>query len=155
MNTRISDAAVEVALQAFIASDDTVQTDLRAALEAYEAHKAEQQGADARAQFEAWSLGNFKFVNLARYPDGEYRSACVRNDWNLWQAALATVQPSTVGQGDALKLLERYDWAVSALDGELNNGWDEGGCRAHLQSELDEVRAEVIAALAARQPEVE
>ncbi|HGP0655554.1 TPA: hypothetical protein ACKP0Q_000741 [Stenotrophomonas maltophilia] len=66
--------------------------------------------------------------------------------------AALSAQPSQGGQGDALELLERYDWAVSALDAELNEGWDEGGRRARLQSDRDEVRAELIAALAARQP---
>lgn len=67
-------------------------------------------------------------------------------------AEALSAQPSPGGQGDALELLERYDWAVSALDAELNEGWDEGGRRARLQSDRDEVRAELIAALVARQP---
>ncbi|WP_353089148.1 hypothetical protein [Stenotrophomonas sepilia] len=109
-----------------------------------------------RARFEAWARaqsyrgGNILTDRDADHPD-VYSDPLAQLTWKSWKDALSA-QPSPGGQGDALELLERYDWAVSALDAELNEGWDEGGRRARLQSDRDEVRAELIAAITARQP---
>lgn len=97
MNTRISDAAVEAAIDAYENAPGVMQFPaMKAALEAYEAHKAEQQGADARAQFEAWVLSTGRTINDLRKVDGDYIYEDTRCSWRAWQAALAARQP--VGQ---------------------------------------------------------
>ncbi|WP_205420745.1 hypothetical protein [Stenotrophomonas sp. G4] len=60
--------------------------------------------------------------------------------------------PSPGGQGDALELLEAYDQAVEDLSAERSDGWNEDNRRPQLEADVAELRAELIAALAARQP---
>ncbi|PJL71671.1 hypothetical protein B9Y75_06815 [Stenotrophomonas maltophilia] len=62
-----------------------------------------------------------------------------------------SAQPSPGGQ-DALELLEAYDQAVEDLSVERSDGWNEDNRRPQLEADVAELRAELIAALAARQP---
>lgn len=61
------------------------------------------------------------------------------------------VQPSPGGQGDTLELLEAYDQAVEDLSAERSDGWNEDNRRPQLEADVAELRAELVAALAARQ----
>ncbi|RIA19693.1 hypothetical protein DFO63_4069 [Stenotrophomonas sp. AG209] len=110
---------------------------------------SEAIAADARERFEAWA--RLRGHTLTRAADGEYCFINVRNLWTQWQAALST-QPSPGGQGDALELLEAYDQAVEDLSTERSDGWNEDNRRPQLEADVAELRAELVAALAARQP---
>ncbi|HDS1582001.1 TPA: hypothetical protein QEL15_004117 [Stenotrophomonas maltophilia] len=66
-------------------------------------------------------------------------------------AAFAYAQPSPGGQ-DALELLEAYDQAVEDLSVERSEGWNQDNRRPQLEADVAELRAELIGALAARQP---
>lgn len=104
-DTKISEAAVEAAFQAYIDHDDTVESSIRAALAAALPHLhpqpaelAEQQG-DARSQCEAWAQS--KGMNTSRWKDGKYMSRYVQEKWEVWQAALAATGKQQVGDGIA------------------------------------------------------
>lgn len=66
--------------------------------------------------------------------------------------AARSAQPSPGGQGDALELLEAYDQAVEDLSAERSGGCNEDNRRPQLEADVSELRTELIAALAARQP---
>ncbi len=69
-----------------------------------------------------------------------------------WNTRALSSQPSPGGQGDALELLEAYDQAVEELSTERSDGWNEDNRRPQLEADVAELRAELVAALAARQP---
>jgi|GEM_PF-1531965 len=69
-----------------------------------------------------------------------------------WNARVLSAQPTPGGQGDALELLEAYDQAVEDLSTERSDGWNEDNRRPQLEADVAELRAELVAALASRQP---
>ncbi len=69
-----------------------------------------------------------------------------------WNTRALSAQPSPGGQGDTLELLEAYDQAVEDLSAERSDGWNEDNRRPQLEADVAELRAELVAALAARQP---
>lgn len=90
---------------------------------------------------DARHAGNYKVAN-----------ALVTARVTLSKQLLAlSAQPSPGGQ-DALELLEAYDQAVEDLSAERSEGWNEDNRRPQLEADVAELRAELIAALAARQP---
>lgn len=69
--SRISDEAVEAALRAFISSDDTVETDLRAAIEAALPHLAPKR--DREEDRKRWSHRGFNaYLDQAITENGEF-----------------------------------------------------------------------------------
>mgnify|MGYP001023474423 CR=1 FL=1 len=101
-----------------------------------------------RAQFEAWARQEPRYFNIAR-SGNEYYYPTVQDAWTTWQAALASVQPSPAGQGDALRDVANAIWLIrreheDRCDIELGK-LDPG------HPVWDEARA-AVAALAARQP---
>ncbi len=95
---------------------------------------------DARAQFEVWAKGR----NLTRDKWGvsAYVDSYVDDDWEVWQAAFASMQPSPAGQEDALVTDAMVEAAHAAYWAHPDDSGEDRPC----------IRAALEAAIAARQP---
>lgn len=90
-------------------------------------------------------------TGYSAYSDGTEPLYTAEQMRDYARAALSA-QPSPGGQEDALELLEAYDQAVEDLSAERSDGWNEDNRRPQLEAAVAELRTELVAAFAARQP---
>lgn len=110
---------------------------------------------EMRAKFETWNRENFGSIDLSRHDNGEYRYARTRNDWDLWQAAIALnhsespessapVASGLTAQVDGREAFEAWATSIGLIA-------ESHGIRS-VNSQCDVAFSAWQAALSARQP---